>query len=168
MISTLFNYLLISILLFSQGDVKVHPFYVTVTEIEHNSKAQTLEISCKIFTDDFEHTLRNHYNEKIDLINPQDVNATSAIVKDYITKHLKISVNGINSILSFVGYEKKEEGIIAYFECSQIKTVKTIEVTDNLLYDYKAEQISIIHITVNGKRTSTKLLNPEEKAFFVF
>ncbi|MEO5967573.1 MAG: DUF6702 family protein [Ferruginibacter sp.] len=168
MIFTILKYLLISTFLFSQGDVKVHPFYVTVTQVAYNGKAQTLEIGCKIFTDDFEKTLRKHYSEKIDLINPQNDSISSAIVNDYITKHLKISVNGINSNLSFLGYEEKDEGIIAYFECSKIKNVKTIEVTNNLLYDYNAEQISIIHITVNGKRTSTKLVNPEEKAFFKF
>lgn len=168
MMLTLFKYLLISTLLFSQGNTSVHPFYVTVTEIEHNSKAQTLEISCKIFTDDFENTLRNHYSGKIDLINPQNTEAVSKIVKDYIKKHLKINVNGVNTELSFIGYENKEEGIISYFECKNIREVKAIEITDNLLYDYKPEQISIIHVTVNGKRKSTKLVNPEEKVFLEF
>ena len=31
-----------------------HPFFVSVTEINHNAKDKTIEIACKIFTDDFE------------------------------------------------------------------------------------------------------------------
>ena len=31
-----------------------HPFHVSVIEINHNAADKNLEISCKIFTDDFE------------------------------------------------------------------------------------------------------------------
>ena len=30
-----------------------HPFHVSVVEINHNAEDKTLEITCKIFTDDF-------------------------------------------------------------------------------------------------------------------
>ena len=43
-----------------------------------------------------------------------------------------------------------------------------MEITDNILYEYKKEQISIIHTIVNGNRQSTKLINPEEKCSFEF
>src|SRR6476661_2375693 len=34
-----------------------HPFHVSTTEINHNATDKTLEISCRIFTDDFESCL---------------------------------------------------------------------------------------------------------------
>ena len=34
-----------------------HPLYISVTEINHNSKDKILEVSCKIFTNDFETVL---------------------------------------------------------------------------------------------------------------
>ncbi|MEI8059397.1 MAG: DUF6702 family protein, partial [Ferruginibacter sp.] len=40
----------------SEAPVCNHPLFVSVTEIEHNAKDKTLEISCKIFTDDFENS----------------------------------------------------------------------------------------------------------------
>ena len=30
----------------------LHPFFISVTEINHNIKDKSLEVSCKIFTDD--------------------------------------------------------------------------------------------------------------------
>ena len=39
---------------FSAIHFRLHLVFVSVTEIEHNAKEKTLEISCKIFTDDFE------------------------------------------------------------------------------------------------------------------
>ena len=32
----------------------LHPFHVSGVEVNHNATDKTLEISCKIFTDDFE------------------------------------------------------------------------------------------------------------------
>lgn len=36
------------------------------------------------------------------------------------------------------------------------------------MYDYKKDQVSVIHVTVGGKRQSTKLTNPTDKVVFNF
>ena len=141
---------------------------MSVTEIEHNVKEKSLEISCKIFTDDFEKTLRANYKTKIDLLDDKLKSTMDKYVKDYLQKHLKIIVDGKPQILKYIGYEKNEEGINTYLEISNVITLKKMEVTDNILYDYKSSQISLIHVTVGGKRQSTKLTNPEASAVFNF
>ena len=145
-----------------------HPIFVSVTEIEHNAKDKTLDISCKIYTDDFEKTLRKTYKGTVDLLNPKDKNAMNKLVREYVQKHLLIKVDGKAVALQFVGYEQDEEGIMSYYQVSNITSVKKIEVTDNILFEYKNEQISIVHAIVNGKRQSTKLINPDEKYSFTF
>ena len=141
---------------------------MSVTEIEHNVKEKSLEISCKIFTDDFEKTLRANYKTKIDLLDDKLKSTMDKYVKDYLQKHLKIIVDGKPQILKYIGYEKNEEGINTYLEISNITTLKKMEVMDNILYDYKSSQISLIHVTVGGNRQSTKLTNPEASAVFNF
>ena len=141
---------------------------MSVTEIEHNVKEKSLEISCKIFTDDFEKTLRANYKTKIDLLDDKLKSTMDKYVKDYLQKHLKIIVDGKPQILKYIGYEKNEEGINTYLEISNVINLKKMEVTDNILYDYKSSQISLIHVTVGGKRQSTKLTNPEASAVFNF
>jgi hypothetical protein len=145
-----------------------HPIFMSVTEIEHNAKDKTLEISCKIFTDDFEKTLRQSYKTTVDLVNPKDKAASNKMVSDYVQQHLVITVNGKKTPLEFIGYEQQEEGIISYFQANNIAAVNKIAFTNNILYEYKKEQIGIMHVTVNGNRKSTKLNNPEEKASFEF
>jgi hypothetical protein len=140
-----------------------HPFFVTVTEIEHNAVNRSLEISCKIFTDDFEKTLRqNNPGIRIDLIHPPDKKAAENLVKEYVTKHLVIKTGDIPVPLNFIGYEIKEDAVISYYEGLNINAVKSIDITDKLLYDYKKEQFGIIHVTVNGNRKSTRLTNPND------
>ena len=145
-----------------------HPLYISVTEMEHNTKEKTLEISCKIFTDDFEKTLRKTYNKHIDLLDPKEKEAMNTLVNDYVQKHLKINLEGKTATMHFIGYEQMEEGIISYFEVGNVTTVKNISITNNILYEYKKEQMGFIHVTVNGKRKSSKLNNPDEKVSFVF
>jgi len=155
--------MLMIFIVFSFSGASHHPIYVSVTEIEHNAKDKTLEISCKIFTGDLEAILRKNNKIKVDLLAPTDKKAMEVLVSNYIQQHLKIIVNEKPVLLSFVGYEQNEETIQSYFQVDQVKSIKSLEVQDNILYEYKSEQISIIHVIVDGKRKSTKLNNPEEK-----
>ena len=141
---------------------KKHPIFVSVTEIEHNAKEKSIEISCKIFTDDFEKTLRAAYKTKVDLLDAKIKPAMDKLVNDYITKHLKINVEGKIATLKYVGFERIEEGIYCYFEVENINMPKRIIITNDLLYEYKKDQISLIHTSVAGKRQSRKLTNPEK------
>ncbi|MEI4896699.1 hypothetical protein Q8G71_36015, partial [Klebsiella pneumoniae] len=84
-----------------------HPIYVSVTEIEHNARDKTLEISCKIFTDDFEKTLRQQYNTPIDLLNPKDKTAMEKLVSAYVLKHLIVKTDRKPAALQFLGYEQQ-------------------------------------------------------------
>jgi hypothetical protein len=145
-----------------------HPLFVSVTEIELNTKDKTLEISCKIFTDDFEKTLRQNYKTTVDLLKPKDKTAMNKLVSDYVQKHLLLTIDGKKAALQFLGFEQQEEGIVSFYQVNNIAAVKKIAITDNILYDYKKEQIGIIHITVDGNRKSTKLNNPEDKCSFEF
>ena len=76
------------------GARMVHPLHVSVTEINHNSTDKTLEISCKLFTDDFEKVLAQNYKTKVDLINPVDRPAMEKLVNDFVQKHLTIKADG--------------------------------------------------------------------------
>lgn len=146
----------------------VHPIFVSVTEIEHNASQKTLEVSCKIFTDDFEKVLRTAYKTKVDLINPTNKAAMDKLVNDYVQQHLKLTVDGKAITMRYLGYEIIEEGVYSYYEAPGISQVKNISIFNNLLYEHTPEQMGLMHITVSGNRKSTKLNNPESKATLQF
>lgn len=143
-----------------------HPFYVSVTEINHNAKDKTLEISCKIFTNDFESTLEKAFNTKVDLNNVKDKNAADKLISNYIIKHLQIKVDGKLQQLQFVGSENKEEGTWSYFQVNNVATLKRIDVMNNILYESFASEINIMHVTVMGNRKSLEITNPNSNASF--
>lgn len=146
-----------------------HPIFVSVTEIEHNANDKTLEISCKIFTDDFEDVLRKkNPAKKVDLLDIKYKSSMSPLVNDYIQKHLSIFTDGKQVRLQFLGFEQDEEAIVSYFEVKNIEKVKKIEVVNDILYEEKPQQMEIIHVMVNGERKSSRLNNPDTKASFLF
>ena len=145
-----------------------HPIYVSVIEIDHNAAAKTLEVSCKLFTDDLEKILRSTYKVPVDLINPKDKIAMDRLINDYVQRHLKVNADGRPITFKYIGFEQVEEGIYSYYEAANVAQVKNIAVTNNLLYEYKPEQIGLLHVTVNGTRKSTKLVNPADKAELQF
>jgi hypothetical protein len=143
-----------------------HPYYLSVVEVNHNTTDKTLEISCKIFTNDFEETLEKNYKSKIDLASTKDKAVADKWIRDYITKHLSFKADDKSVTFSYLGYEKEDEAIYSYFEVKDIPAIKKISITNSLLHDFSDQQINIIHCIVGGKRQSTKLDYPKTEASF--
>lgn len=145
-----------------------HPFHVSVIEINHNAADKTLEISCKIFTDDFEKVLAKNYKAKTDLINPPDKAAMDTLVKKYILSHLSIKADGKPVSFHYLGFENETEAVYSYIEVVNIATVKKIEISTNIMHDMFDDQVNIIHTTVGGKRLSNKLDYPNREMSFTY
>lgn len=148
--------------------MSTHPLYVTVTEINHNAKDKTLEVSCKIFTNDFETALEKTLHSKTDLSEQKDKKVADKSVSDYIQKHLQLKVDGKQVALEFVGSEKETDATWSYFQVNNIAAVKKLELTNSLLYETYEGEINLMHVTVSGIRKSEKLTNPERNVVFEF
>lgn len=145
-----------------------HPFFVSVTEISQNAAEKSLEISCKFFADDFEQTLETANGAHLDIGADKDKAAFDKFIPDYINKHLQLSADGKPVRLNYVGYEKEKESVYCYFEAANVASLKQLDAVNSLLHDFKKEQINIMHVTIGGKRQSTKLDYPDSKASFQF
>lgn len=159
---------LLAITLTSAGFRILHPFHVSVVEINHNAADKSLEISCKIFTDDFEKVLAQNYKTKVDLTNPPDRKAMDSVVKKYIFSHFAVTVDGKPGTLVYVGFEKDNEAVFSYVEVDNIPTLKKIEITNSLMHDMFTDQVNIMHVIENGNRKSTKLDYPATKVNIEF
>ncbi len=145
-----------------------HPFHVSVTEINHNATDKTLEITCKLFTDDFENAIARHFKTKADLIKPADKEAMDKLVQGYVLKNLSLKADGRPVSVNWLGFENDGEATWCYFEAVNIPVVKKLEISNTLLYDLFTDQSGIIHVIVDGKRKSSKLDYPNKVAVFEF
>lgn len=145
-----------------------HPFYVSVTEIVHHKNTGTIQVSVRIFFDDFEKALEKKYKTKVNILKPADRKEVDGLIATYIKDHLKISANGKLLNLTYQGYEIEEDAAWCYFETTELKVVKQLDVENSILFEQHSSQSNMIHAIVNGKRQSTKLDNPKYKAAFLF
>ena len=145
-----------------------HPFFVSVTQIEQNQQTKTVQVSVRIFFDDFEAALDKRYNTKINILKPSDRKKVDMLVADYISNHLKIKANGKPLPLKYLGYEIEEEAAWCFFEADNQETVQSFTIMNNILFEQHPSQINMIHAVVNGKRKSFKLDNPVNSVSFQF
>lgn len=146
----------------------VHPYYISMTEIEHDKSNNTLEISVRIFTDDLEKTIRQTYTGKVDLLNKDEKANSEKLIQQYISKHLLLKADNKNLNLQFVGFENEEGSIWSYFECPNITSLQSLEVNNTILYDYKELQVNFIHFKAASLDETIKLSYPDNyKKFLV-
>jgi len=146
----------------------LHPYYISVTEIEYNNKQKAIEISCKLFADDLELALKQEYEKSIDLSAPAAKTENKSIIKEYILKRLSFELDGKMVAPQFLGLEKEGEAVYLYFEALGINSFKKLNLQNSILQDYTNEQINIVHVIVNGKRQSTKMTHTVSKGSFAF
>jgi hypothetical protein len=145
-----------------------HPFYVSVTEVSHNVTEKSLEITCKVFAEDLEEVIRKNYKSAIDLEASKNKEGAMRLVGDYLQKHFSVLVNGKGVTLQFLGYEKEKESVYLYLQAEGVSSVKKLDITNTVLYDFSESQINIMHITANGKRQSQKISYPVKQVGFVW
>ncbi|HWY09983.1 MAG TPA: DUF6702 family protein [Bacteroidia bacterium] len=157
------NIILLSLFLLAG---KPHPFYLSVTDMKYNDKSKSLEIACKMFTNDLETALKKTSNKSVDILNPKNKPEVEKILFDYITKRLSVNLNGKIKNLKFIGYEKEDEVIWTYMEIEKCEKPKQVIIQNSLLYDFLKEQINLVQIEVGDFKKSSKVGNPEKELKF--
>ncbi len=145
---------------------KPHPFYLSITDIKYNDKNKSMEIACKMFTNDLEDALKRTTKTSVDLINPKNKKETEKIIFDYITKRLNINLNGKPRTLKCIGFEKEDDVVWTYMEIEKCEKPKQLNITTSLLYDFLKEQINLVSFEVGGNKQSSKVSNPDKEIKF--
>ena len=145
-----------------------HPFYVSVTEINHNAKENTLELSCKMFAEDTENTLQKQTGLPMELAHPKDLKKAQQLVADYVKKHLLVKVDGKPVSLEFLGYEVEGASLWSYYQVSNVSSVHKLDVTNSLLYELYDAQIGIVHAQVGATKKSSRVNRPDTNLSFEF
>jgi hypothetical protein len=146
----------------------LHPFFVSVIDINHNEKEATIEISVRCFTNDLEKMIAADTKTTIDLSQPNQKNKGDVLLKTYLTKRLNLSVNGNKSNLEYLGFEIQKESTWTYFEIKNIKQLSQLNVLCEVLFGVNDQQINIFHVNAKGVRKSYELIYPRNTTQFNF
>jgi hypothetical protein len=121
-----------------------HPFYVSVTEITIKPAQKSIQIACKLFTDDLQDALYNLYNKQVDLTKPTAEH--EQLLQRYLQERLQLKISGQSIQLSIIGFEQAQEATWCYLEATLYnQTVKEVFVNSTILCDYLPTQANLIH-----------------------
>ncbi|APY07864.1 peptidase E [Winogradskyella sp. J14-2] len=145
-----------------------HEYYVSVTNIEYAKAQQSLQIISQIFIDDFESLIRQRYDETITLAEDDEPEIVEEYMKRYLEDKLKISINGKAYNFSFIGKEYKEDITYCYLEIENIKSIKSIRVTNRTLFDILPEQQNIVRLKLLDRNKSFLLIPENDECMLNF
>lgn len=146
----------------------MHPFFVSVIEINHNAKEESIEISVRTFTDDLEKMIHKDLGVTLDINDPKQKTLADTYINKYIAKKLSLSAGATKYNIEFLGFEIQKESTWSYFEVKKVKQLKSLDVYCELLFGINPQQINIFHVNVGGQRKSFELIAPKNTTQFNF
>lgn len=138
--------------------VSLHKYYVSVTDIEYTNESKAIQITSRLFIDDFEKVLKERYDETIKI----DSEYADLYIGKYYSKKLQVSINNEVQEFVFLGKEFEGDMIHCYFEIENIEQFKLIEISNKLLFDSFENQQNITHLKVNETKKSFLLIKDND------
>ena len=142
-----------------------HKFYASVTNICYSEKDLALQITSRIFIDDFEQVLLERYGIEAHLATDSE----TALADEYLEKYLKTKflmfVDGEQRQYKVLGKKYDNDIMICYLEIPEIhiEKIKSIAVQNELLTDLFDEQQNVVHLKIKGKKKSFVLIKENNK-----
>lgn len=159
---------LMIVMIFIANTLAIHPFHVSVCEVDYIESKKSLQITQKIFIDDLEKGIQETYKNSMDITLAEHKGELDNLLKDYYGKNLKILINGKNVQARFIGSEFEEDALWCYLEIQKVKKVKSLQITNTILFDTFEDQSTILHVQKEDDIKSFRLTNDEVTASLAF
>ena len=130
-----------------------HAYHSTLTELRYNSAKKQLELSVKVFTDDFERALSQGQPKTVSLSEPGP--RPQVLASGYFQRTLQIStLAGARLPLQVLGMQAENDGYWFYCKAPLPGPVAGIRLRQAVLIDAFADEMNIVNMEANGKKQS--------------
>ena len=152
MMNRIFAFSFFVYLLFVQSTI--HPYYVSTLEIDYRPDRMALQITMRVFTDDWQLMLNTHYDETLRLDPDTDTEKVLTHSADYFQQHLELNLNGTDVTPSVLGKEYQDDQLVMYLEIAGVAEFQTLAVSNRILFAELEGQQNIVRIKTPTKRKS--------------
>jgi hypothetical protein len=139
-------------LLFVQATT--HPYYVSTLEIDYRPDRAALQITMRVFTDDWQLMLNTHYDKNLRLDPDTDTEQVVTHSADYLQQHLELKLNDTDVTPSVLGREYQYDQMVLYLEVAGVAELQTLAVSNRILFWELEGQQNIVRIKTPTKRKS--------------
>lgn len=144
-------YILIFIVL---SAVSYHRFYTSIFQINYVPQKKMVQITTRIFIDDFNDALKNQYHKTTFLGTNKETQDDINLMKKYVSEKFKLTVNGKFETMNYLSNEKEDNVLICYFKINDISKLKSLKIENTILTEVHSEQQNIIQFNNNGTKSS--------------
>ncbi len=146
----------------------MHKYYVSVTQINYIKEKQSLQITSRLFIDDFENVLKQNYDEDIVLVDEHNPEQVDNYMFKYLKNSIELVVNNEAVTFNFIGKEYEGDIVKCYLEVENIKSIESFQVANRALFDLQKDQQNIIKTKINSKNKSVILTSENPNALLKF
>ena len=157
----IFQYFLPIVFLIMLSSFALHKFYVGVYQVNYVAKKKEVQVTARIFIDDFEKALERKYKKKMYLATPKEISEANEFIKSYLEEKLQIKVNKSTKSLKFLGKETEDNVFIFYLKASVPEKISSVEIYNTILTELYPDQQNIVHTNINGTKKSLLLTDSE-------
>ncbi len=149
------NYLLFWIL-FQTGIF--HAFHVSVFDMEWESDEKHLKITTRVFYDDLEDALKLHTeNTQYNISDESQWDSINKDIESYFLANFSIQTGRKPLQLVFLGSEREGDVIWSYIEVENLKSFKSMTITNSILTEVFDDQENLVHVRRNRVVRSLRL-----------
>jgi len=131
-----------------------HKYYVS-TSLFNFTDTNSLQITIRLFKDDFKDALKKQYSINHVLTDQALIDSTfHSNINNYFNSFLTVSFDDVINKLNFLGLESKNDMFVFYLEIEDLASFNIITLDNKLLFDLYSEQQNIIHVKKNGVKKS--------------
>jgi hypothetical protein len=130
-----------------------HAFHTSITRIDFNPKEKSLEVSIRVFTDDFEAALAKDNNGQKFVVTNNDKN--DAAVEKYIRKHFAlINDQKQKKSYQYIGKEQEADATWIYIEVPLKENLAGLTLQHDVLQEVFDDQVNLVNIKYNSSKKS--------------
>ena len=159
------NFIILFIVQLGIKDYATHEFYVSTTSVDFVLNKNEIQITSQFFVDDVENLIRFQTPNTALIFEKAYNEETNLIMRDFIHKNFKISINKKKQQVKYLGYELKDDLLVVYYETKFSNSKNfNIEVYNSFLVDFIESQKNIVHVKFKNLKKSF-LLTSLNKTF---
>jgi len=155
--------ILLSLLLIILPSINIddlHEFHVSKCSVDYDAEDKALQITVHIFIDDLEEALRQQGADELFIATEKEADNVDQYIDKYLQQRFEVFVEDQSVDFEFLGKETSEDlqAIWCYMEITNVETVNSLTITNQILMEVHDDQKNIMNITGPEKK----------KAYFLF
>ncbi|GEM_PF-539321 len=139
----------------------MHPVHISVTSININCKKEIIEISFKVFSDDFQDVINNNFDSNLNIKDSLSINKNINNITSYFNSNFKLKLNNNRTKdLTYIKFRSNYEATWFYYKISTTELnnkLSKLQITNLILTDLYPDQNNLVIIKNNNTENGFQL-----------